>query len=699
MGRKVQFDVIAAAHATGFERSSQKIYRLADDSKRLGDKANKSARHVSTLAASLAAVAPAAVPIAAGAAAAGASLAALGVTGLLAIGGIKKEMAAGTPVGKQYGATLGVLKGNLAALEQTAAGGVLTGFQSSVRSLQPLMPLVNRDTAQLSSKLGDIASHAMPGIVRLFTVANPLLLDFANDLDRGAVMFERWATSSDGATKFVAYAQAQLPKVEHTLASLATTAGHVAQGLGPLGGIALTEIGAFSKVINAIPVPVLKVAAPAIVATVLAIKGFEVAAKVAPKINLLTGSVKGLAYANAIAGGSSMSLLLGGLGKLGPAAVVAAAGIYGATQAAQDRLGPLAGRGAQVTAGWLDLIARQTHQSVDAITKAVSGTDEQFQKYIGSLSGLSRLTRGILTDMHDKLGKATVATSAFGYASTTLAGSQVKAGVVIDGVTYAIDKQTTASNLLKNSFDRLNGTSLSVEQTQNQFLDTLGQLKKAHDAGTASIAQNSAKGRVNREILVQLITSANDAAQAVADQTAKTHGLNASLAAGRASLINHEDAIRRAAAAAHLDKGQVDALIASLGKVPRNVVTGISVHDTASHQIATIKANLAALKSKQIDITTYVRNVILPTLGKFSVTHDSHRALGGPVFRDVPYIVGERRAELFVPSQNGRILPRVPDGVGSAKTINHVNQYITTSDPNVAAEHAIARLNWMSQTP
>lgn len=36
------------------------------------------------------------------------------------------------------------------------------------------------------------------------------------------------------------------------------------------------------------------------------------------------------------------------------------------------------------------------------------------------------------------------------------------------------------------------------------------------------------------------------------------------------------------------------------------------------------------------------------------------RATGGPVRRGQPYIVGEHRPELFVPSQNGTIIPRVP---------------------------------------
>ncbi len=40
------------------------------------------------------------------------------------------------------------------------------------------------------------------------------------------------------------------------------------------------------------------------------------------------------------------------------------------------------------------------------------------------------------------------------------------------------------------------------------------------------------------------------------------------------------------------------------------------------------------------------------------------RARGGPVTRGMPYIVGEKRPELFVPNQSGRILPSVPTGSG-----------------------------------
>lgn len=43
------------------------------------------------------------------------------------------------------------------------------------------------------------------------------------------------------------------------------------------------------------------------------------------------------------------------------------------------------------------------------------------------------------------------------------------------------------------------------------------------------------------------------------------------------------------------------------------------------------------------------------------------KAAGGPVKAGTPYVVGEKRPELFVPSTSGRIIPRVPQGIGSGR--------------------------------
>ncbi len=238
------------------------------------------------------------------------------------------------------------------------------------------------------------------------------------------------------------------------------------------------------------------------------------------------------------------------------------------------------------------------------------------------------------------------------------------------GLAYVSDTSggtwTWCAGLLANAIDKLNGASVSVEDTQNQFLDTMDQLTASVKTNGKSIDQNSSKGRANREVLGSLIKAASAHAQAVADQTAKTKGLAAGVEAGTSDFKTHEKAIRKAAAAAGLDKDQVDALIRSLGKVPKNVAPTINIHDKASSQLKTIRQNIAALKSKQIDITTYIKNVILPTVRTPSGSHDSRiRDAGGPVNAGEPYLIGlNRKPELFVPEQSGTVYPLSGNGSG-----------------------------------
>jgi hypothetical protein len=52
------------------------------------------------------------------------------------------------------------------------------------------------------------------------------------------------------------------------------------------------------------------------------------------------------------------------------------------------------------------------------------------------------------------------------------------------------------------------------------------------------------------------------------------------------------------------------------------------------------------------------------------------RAHGGPVTKGQPYIVGEKRPELFIPNESGRILPRVPESTGDSRTYEQpINVY------------------------
>jgi len=61
------------------------------------------------------------------------------------------------------------------------------------------------------------------------------------------------------------------------------------------------------------------------------------------------------------------------------------------------------------------------------------------------------------------------------------------------------------------------------------------------------------------------------------------------------------------------------------------------------------------------------------------------RAQGGPVRAGQPYIVGEKRPEVFVPEQNGQIIPRVPEY--DSRLGDPRSGMIGTPNPRLAAEN------------
>jgi hypothetical protein len=73
----------------------------------------------------------------------------------------------------------------------------------------------------------------------------------------------------------------------------------------------------------------------------------------------------------------------------------------------------------------------------------------------------------------------------------------------------------------------------------------------------------------------------------------------------------------------------------------------------------------------------------------------THRAGGGPVTAGTPYIVGERRAEVFVPNQNGRIIPNTR-GAGGVTVNGPLMDHVTIKRP-VDVERAVSRLAWRLQ--
>jgi hypothetical protein len=121
--------------------------------------------------------------------------------------------------------------------------------------------------------------------------------------------------------------------------------------------------------------------------------------------------------------------------------------------------------------------------------------------------------------------------------------------------------------------------------------------------------------------------------------------------------------------------------ISAVNGIPAEKVTDILAHtpnleeqknaidDASKNRELTIKADADTSAASHAitsfvadhnnDVITIHTQVVNPD-GSISVSTGHMRASGGPVTKGQAYIVGEDRPELFVPSENGTIVPRVP---------------------------------------
>lgn len=281
----------------------------------------------------LLALSPALVPLAGAAAFGGAALGSMGVQGVLAVLGIKKEIEDATAEGLKFSAGVNVIKSDLHDLEATAARGALSPFQQAVARLHADMPALNADLRDSSKVLGDIAGHVLGGLVggeRTFTEP---LLTAERSVDKLAARFESWATGP-GGERFAEALSSDFEKVEPVIEDVAgAIADVIAASNGP--GLAIVdELGLFARTLDAIPVPVLSALTTGLVS-------LKIASVVTGLMDKLALSVTGVAVAE-------------------ERAAVASTGLRG-------RLGGMVGFLGRASAGWLafSIAADTAQQSTD----------------------------------------------------------------------------------------------------------------------------------------------------------------------------------------------------------------------------------------------------------------------------------------------------------------------------------------------
>jgi len=221
----------------------------------------------------------------------------------------------------------------------------------------------------------------------------------------------------------------------------------------------------------------------------------------------------------------------------------------------------------------------------------------------------------------------------------------------------------SASDLLKQSFDALNGIYLTAAEANVQWTQAMNDMKIAAEDGSTSLDLNSAAGADNAEQFIQAATQARDWAAAVGDVSGPE--------AGRAKLAELREALINNATATGFNRDEVTTLIDELFRVPADVQSAANLVDNATPGLAAVNSALDAINDKQS--TVYVNTVTTETVNRILNAVPSRetgvgssglaglpdgpgRASGGPVSAGRMYLVGEQGPELVRFAQAGTVI-------------------------------------------
>jgi hypothetical protein len=176
-------------------------------------------------------------------------------------------------------------------------------------------------------------------------------------------------------------------------------------------------------------------------------------------------------------------------------------------------------------------------------------------------------------------------------------------------------------------------------------------LKKGLEDGARTLDTTSQAGIDNNQVIIsQIGLLEQQRQQAIKTGGGTVEAIDAANAAYNASI----EKLRQAAYAAHFNKDQVDALIASLGAVPAVTTAAVVTPGLGAALEQGISLGNAL---NRIDGDYYARVHVSGLQAGTSLGNLLHHAGGGPVYGGVPSIVGERGPELFIPNVSGQIVP------------------------------------------
>jgi len=519
---------------------------------------------------------PMLVPLAAFAVGGAGALTMMGVAGVLAVVGIRNEMAAGTATGNQYAAGISSIKGNMAELAQTAATKMLANFNSTVGLINQNMPMLNRNIGLFAAIAGQSGNNLLTGAVNGVRILSPLLLTVGQYIDGLTLKFSRW-TSDGGLQRFGSYAMSTLPTVERVLSAVAQAVVRVLEALAPIGSVGLNILTAVATLIAGMPVQVLTDLITAVVWGGVAFKAWGF---VAPMLIATAEAMGAMGVATTIATGP-IGWISAGIGALVGILAVSSAALNTATDAVdtytaavQEDNGVI-GENVRLQAaknlqeGGSLKTAKDLGIATDTLVKAALGNksalasvnatlDKQASSYQSVIDGARtydgklKPLYGSLTDQDGAYKKLTSTTSAFGAEQLGLTDKQGKTKKAVDDTRAAVNDQASA---VKKAIGAYNDLASATGGTTIATRGELAARQAAADMAGVSLstymqleAQQRKSGEQTRQTTA-LMYLQNDAAGLLKMQLDKLNGKALSAAQAQnqfdsqlANMSDHMDA-------------------------------------------------------------------------------------------------------------------------------------------------------------
>lgn len=594
--------VAAAESAAAAATDSQ---GAAADKAANGNKANLG--YMGMIVAAMALLVPLASELAGYVAGVGGAFLGMGAAGVLAVLGIKNEMAQATTQGYGLTALIDSVTNALGSLETTAAAGVLGAFQQAIANINIALPQLNMEIGGFATILGSTAATVVQTLISGFQVLNPLFMQGAQHIASLASAWAAWVNNG-GLEKFAQGAEQSLPIVANALGSLATLALHLIEALSPLGGFVLDTITALANALNSLPVGLLSDLA---LGAAAAFGAFKMWGLLAPIIGAVAKAVGAVGLATEVATGP-IGWVIAAVGV----AVTAFTALTSSTQSAAGATDDYAAALEQSN-GVLDenirktiakqlsdegvlAIARQYGISLPTVTDAVMGhtdaintVNAAIQKYGMTqvdVHGQDGAITNSYTTMTDKARKLSDAISGQNsalrqqvqaYQDQQAAAQGVTAETQwMNSLTQSVNDATAAAKAWKAEQDLINGTAQTVEQTTiklaGDFItaqnDIQTALKTVDKATATSLDVNTQYGNQNHQLILQAVQDAQAKADAIVQSevqqgisTVKAHNDGqAALEAEKQAIIDHMTALG-------MDKNAVTQLVDAELQIPPQI--------------------------------------------------------------------------------------------------------------------------------